>query len=166
MKHAFLALLLLAGAVAFAQETRMYSLKPIEIAPGPRYFYGGQRLYGDFSALEIPFLEANDDEVLRLYRNAKGIRSAERVVALVPLGYLLFTATRGTGRQALRSGTYWTVFGGTLVAGLSLNIVRNSIVRRAVVRYNKHLPRAAFGVVAEPLPTGNAAPGLGLSVKF
>jgi len=166
MKYVSLLLFMVATGTAFSQETRTYSLKSIEIAPGPRYFYGGQRLYGDFSALEVPFLEANDEEVLRLYRHAKGIRNAERIVALVPLAYLLFNATRSaSSRQALRNN-YWTVVGGTIVVGLSLNIVRNRIVRRTVVRYNGHLPRAAFGVMVEPLPTGTSAPGLGLAVKF
>ena len=155
MKPLLLILLVLAGAAALAQETSALRLKPIEIAPGPRYFY------------EVPFLEANDGEVLRLYRNAKRLRSVERVVALVPLGYLLYTATRSANsRQSLRNGSYWTVVGGTLVVGLSLNIVRNGTMRRAVVLYNQRLPRAAFGVLVEPLPTGGTAPGLGLAVKF
>ena len=166
MKHALLALFLLAGAAAFAQETHTYSLKPIEIAPGPRYFYGSQRLYGDFSALEVPFLESNDADVLRLYHNAKRIRNAERVVALVPLAYLLINGSRSfNSGQAIRR-YYWGVLGGTIVVGLGLNVVRNGVVRRAVVTYNQRLPRSAFGVIIEPLPDGRAAPGVGLAVKF
>lgn len=167
MKHAFLLLFLLAGAAALAQETRTYSLKPIEIAPGPRYFYGPQRLSGDFTALEIPFLELGDGEVWRLYRNAKRIRTAERLVAFVPLAYLVINGSRRSfsSRQAVRN-YYLGIVGGTFVAGLGLTIVRNGVMRRAVVTYNQRLPKAAFGLMLEPLSTGGTAPGLGLAMKF
>lgn len=166
MNYTFLAFFLLASAAAFAQDTRTISLKPIEIAPGPQYFYGSQRLYGDFSALEVPFLESNDADVLRLYRNAKRIRNAERVVALVPLAYLLFNGSRTFNTVQARRRYYWGVLGGTIVVGLGLNVVRNGVVRRAVVTYNQRLPRSAFGLIIEPLPDGRAAPGVGLAVKF
>jgi hypothetical protein len=165
MKPLFLVLCLLSGVAAFAQETRTFSLKPIEIAPGPRYFYGGQRLSGDFTALEVPFLELGDNEVWRYYRNAKTIRTVERVIAVVPLAYILF---RGTRNSVTRSNynTYYWVLGGSIVVDIGLAIVRNGVMRRAVMTYNQRLPRSAFGVMVEPLPDGRAAPGLGLVMKF
>ena len=165
MKYTFFALCLLFCAAALAQETRTFALKPIEIAPGPRYFYGPQRLSGDFTALEIPFLELGDGEVWRLYRDAKHIRTAERLIAFVPLGYLLFSGPRRFTTRGTVQPYYW-VLGGTLVAGVGLNIVRNGVMRRAIVTYNQRLPRSAFGFTIEPLPDGRAAPGLGLAVKF
>lgn len=165
MKLLFSFLLVLAAGAAFAQETRTFTLKPIEIAPGPRYFYGPQRLSGDFTALEVPFVELGDGEVWRLYRNAKRIRTAERLLAFVPLGYLLVRGPRRFASHGTVQPYYW-VLGGTLVAGLGLTIVRNGVVRRAVVTYNQRLPRSAFGLMLEPLPDGRAAPGLGLAVKF
>ncbi len=164
MKFLFLALFVLMAGTVVAQETRSFSLKPIEIAPGPRYFYGGQRLSGDFTALEVPFLELHDEEVFRLFRNAKRIRTAERVIAFVPLAYFLF---RGPRNSITRNyNTYYWILGGTFVVGLGLNIVRNGVVRRAVVTYNQRLPRASFGASVQPLPLGGVAPGLGVQVKF
>lgn len=167
MKLAYLTLFLLSGAAAFAQETRTFTLKPIEIAPGPRYFYGGRRLIGSMEALQVPFLELNDEQVLRTYRTANGLRIGSRVVSVVPLAYLLFRGRNVTFRRE----DYWTVFWATVAVSVGLDIGRNFTVRKAIRLYNERLPaeaygRGSLGLSVQPTPVGTVAPALNLALKF
>ena len=83
-----------------------------------------------------------------------------RVIGLIPLGYVLLN--RNTN-----NGTYWTVYGGSVVASLTLGIIGNSQVNKAVGRYNEMMRQPRVGLSAAPvLLTGQYALGAGVSWGF
>lgn len=141
-------------------------LLPIERAYGSSalgsvYFYGGKKLSSPYS-LEIPFFELNDPEVTHHFRAYRTLVTVGRLTALVPLAYILFqNNNRNSG------GTYWTVYGGSLVASLTLTLVGNGQVNKAVTRYNEMLIQPRVGLSVSPIPmTGQAALGAGVSLGF
>lgn len=139
-------------------------LRPIERAIGSSalgsiYFYGEKRLSSPYS-LEVPFFELNDPLVSHHFSAFRSWTTISRVTALVPLIYILAQPGRGS------HGGYWTVYVGSIVASVGCNIIANSHVNKAVIRYNGLL-RAPLrlGLSAEPVPAG-AAFGVGISQRF
>lgn len=139
-------------------------LLPIERAYGSSslgsvYFYGGKRLSSPYS-LEIPFYELNDPDVSHRFQTFRTLTTLSRLTALVPLAYILLSSNR-TG------GTYWTVYGGSIAASLTLSIIGNGQINKAVTRYNELLRQPRMGVSLAPIPlTGQYAAGLGISYGF
>lgn len=140
-------------------------LLPIERAFGSSslggvYFYGGKKLSSPYS-LEIPFFELDDPEVSHHFQVFRTLTRVGQLTALFPLVYILFQ----NNRQSV--GTYWTVVGGTAATSLTLTIIGNSHVNKAVTRYNEMLRQPRVGVSATPVPlTGQAALGVGVSWGF
>ena len=139
-------------------------LLPIERAYGSSslgslYFYGGKKLSSTYS-LEIPFYELNDPTVNHRFQTFRTLTTLSRLTALVPLAYIVLSTNR-TG------GTYWTVYGGSIVASLTLSIIGNGQINKAVTRYNELLRQPRMGVSLAPIPlTGQLAAGLGVSYGF
>lgn len=140
-------------------------LMPIERGYGSSslssvYFYGRKRLSSPYS-LEVPFYEINDPIVNHHFQVFKTLTWAGRLTGFVPLGYLLFQ-----GRNANRT-TYWTIVGGSVAATLTLAIIGNSHVNKAVTRYNGLLRQPRVGLSVAPVPlTGQAAVGGGVAWSF
>lgn len=141
-------------------------LLPIERAYGSSalgsvYFYGGKKLSSPYS-LEIPFFELNDPEVTHHFKAFRTLVTVGRITALVPLAYILFQ-----NNNRYSGGAYWTVYGGSLVASLTLTLVGNGQVNKAVSRYNEMLSQPRVGLSASPIPmTGQMALGVGVSLGF
>ncbi|GAB3777087.1 hypothetical protein GCM10028818_23700 [Spirosoma horti] len=139
-------------------------LLPIERAYGSSslgslYFYGGKKLSSTYS-LEIPFYELNDPTVNHRFRTFRTLTTLSRLTALVPLAYIVLSTSR-TG------GTYWTVYGSSIVASLTLSIIGNGQINKAVIRYNELLRQPRIGMSLAPIPlTGQVAAGVGLSYRF
>ncbi|MVM40283.1 hypothetical protein GO730_25950 [Spirosoma sp. HMF3257] len=139
-------------------------LLPIERAYGSSslgsvYFYGGKKLSSPYS-LEIPFFELNDPDVSHHFQAFRTVTTLSRLTALVPLAYILLSNNR-------TNGTYWSVYGGSIVASLTLSIIGNSQVNKAVIRYNEMLRQPRIGLSADPVSlTGRTAIGVGLSYGF
>ncbi|WP_020606811.1 hypothetical protein [Spirosoma spitsbergense] len=141
-------------------------LLPIERAYGSSslgsvYFYGGKKLSSPYS-LEIPFFELNDPEVTHHFKAFRTLVTVGRLTALVPLAYILFQ-----NNNRYNGGAYWTVYGGSLVTSLTLTIIGNGQVNKAVTRYNDMLSQPRIGLSASPIPmTGQIAVGAGVSLGF
>ncbi len=139
-------------------------LQPIERAYGSSslgsiYFYGGKKLSSPYS-LEVPFYEIDDPTVTHHFRAFRTVTTLSRLTALVPLAYILI-------QRNTRNGTYWTVYAGSIAASLTLSIIGNSQVNKAVTRYNGLLRQPRVGVSVAPVPlTGQAAVGAGLAWSF
>lgn len=139
-------------------------LLPIERAYGSSslgsvYFYGGKKLSSPYS-LEIPFFELNDPDVSHHFQAFRTVTTLSRLTALVPLAYILLSNNR-------TNGTYWSVYGGSIVASLTLSIIGNSQVNKAVIRYNEMLRQPRIGLSVVPVPfTGQTAVGAGLAWSF
>ncbi len=138
-------------------------LMPIERAIGGGvssvYFYGGKKLSSPYS-LEVPFYELNDRTVTHHFQTFRTMTTLSRIVGLIPLGYVLLN--RNT-----TNGAYWTVYGGSVVASLTLGIIGNSQVNKAVGRYNEMMRQPRVGVSASPIPlTRQYALGAGISWEF
>ncbi|AUD05144.1 hypothetical protein [Spirosoma pollinicola] len=139
-------------------------LLPIERAYGSSslgsvYFYGGKKLSSPYS-LEVPFYELNDPDVSHRFQTFRTVTTLSRLTALVPLAYILLSSNR-TG------GTYWTVYGGSIAASLTLSIIGNAQINKAVTRYNQLLRQPRVGISFSPVPlTGQLAAGVGVSWGF
>lgn len=141
-------------------------LMPVERAAGSSslgsvYFYGGKKLSSPYS-LEVPFYELNDPAVNHHFQAFRTMTTLSRLVGLAPLAYILVQRSRN-------NGTYWTVFGGSIVASLTFNVIGNGQVNKAVSRYNQMLrqPRVSAGISAAPVPlTGQVAVGAGMAWRF
>lgn len=139
-------------------------LLPIERAYGSSslgsvYFYGGKKLSSPYS-LEIPFFELNDPDVSHRFQAFRTVTTLSRLTALVPLAYTILTRNQN-------NGTYWTVYGGSIAASLTLSIIGNSQINKAVTRYNELLRQPRMGVSFAPVPlTGQLAAGVGISWGF
>lgn len=126
---------------------------------GSVYFYGGKKLSSPYS-LEVPFYELNDPTVSHHFRTFRTMTTLSRLTGLVPLAYVLLQKNRN-------NGTYWTVFGGSVVASLTFNVIGNSQVNKAVTRYNQMLRQPRVGMSVAPVPlTGQAAVGAGVAWRF
>lgn len=139
-------------------------LQPIERAYGSSsvgsvYFYGGRRLSSPYS-LEIPFYELDDPAVSHHFRTFRTLTTISRLTSLATLVYVLFNPNG-------RNGTYYTVYGGSVAASLTLLIVGNSQVNKAVTRYNQLLRQPRVGLSSQPVPlTGRTAVGAGMAWTF
>ncbi|QDK83012.1 hypothetical protein EXU85_32155 [Spirosoma sp. KCTC 42546] len=139
-------------------------LLPIERAYGSSslgslYFYGGKKLSSPYS-LEIPFFELNDPDVSHHFQAFRTVTTLSRLTALVPLAYILLSNNR-------TNGAYWSVYGGSIAASLTLSIIGNSQVNKAVKRYNEMLRQPRIGFSADPVSlTGRTAIGVGISLGF
>lgn len=139
-------------------------LMPIERAYGSSslgsvYFYGGKKLSSPYS-LEIPFYELNDPDVSHHFQVFRTVTTLSRLTALLPLAYIVLSSNR-------TSGTYWSVYGGSIVASLTLSIIGNGQVNKAVTRYNTMLRQPRVGLSMAPIPlTGQPTVGAGVSWGF
>lgn len=123
------------------------------------YFYGGKRLSSPYS-LEIPFYEINDPTISHRFQAFRTLTTLSRLTALVPLAYILFTKNQS-------SGTYWTLYGSTIATSLTLSIIGNSQVNKAVMRYNELLRQPRVGLSIAPVSvTGQVAVGAGIAWGF
>lgn len=140
-------------------------LLPIERAYGSSslgsvYFYGGKKLSSPYS-LEIPFYELNDPDVSHRFQAFRTLTTLSRLTALVPLAYILIQ-NKGYNRAG-----YWTVYGGSIAASLTLSIIGNIQVSKAVTRYNEMLRQPRIGMSVAPVPlTGQVAVGAGVAWGF
>ena len=140
-------------------------LLPVERAFGSSslgsvYFYGGKKLSSPYS-LEVPFFELDDPEVSHHFQVFRTLTKVGQLTALFPLVYILFQSNRQS------PGTYWTVVGGTAVTSLTLTIIGNSHVNKAVTRYNEMLRQPRVSISASPVSlTGQPALGVGVSWGF
>lgn len=126
---------------------------------GSVYFYGRKKLSSPYS-LEVPFYELDDPTVNHHFQTFRALTTLSRLTALVPLAYILV-------RRNTRNGTYWTVYGGSVAASLTLSIIGNGQVNRAVTRYNGLLRQPRVGLSVEPVSvTGQAAVGAGIAWGF
>ncbi len=168
-------LILLLGNATYGQRQRADTghyrtepipahLMPIERAFGSSsigsvYFYGGKRLSSPYS-LEIPFYEIADPTVTHHFKVFRTMTTLSRLTALLPLAYILIQNQRN-------NGTYWSIYGGSIVASLTFSIVGNSQVNKAVTRYNELLRQPRVGLSVAPLPMpGQVAVGAGVRWGF
>ncbi|MVM29471.1 hypothetical protein GO755_05465 [Spirosoma sp. HMF4905] len=139
-------------------------LLPIERAFGSSslgslYFYGGKKLSSPYS-LEIPFYELNDPDVSHHFQAFRTLTTLSRLTAIAPLAYILLTSNR-------TNGTYWSVYGGSIAASLTLSIIGNGQVNKAVTRYNEMLRQPRVSISAARIPiTGQVSMGAGLVWSF
>jgi|GEM_PF-5210537 len=154
MKNLCLLLLALTATSAAAQtrplwsETRSFSLKPIEMgggAGGPRYFYDGKRLGNNPEALQVPFLQLADGDVLRQYRKARALTLVGGAAAFAPLALLAASSGNGGG---LSTRTFVGVCAATVGVSMGFVIGRNFTLRRAVRLYNERIAGERYGRVS------------------
>ncbi len=154
MKNVLLLFLLLAGGVACAQTpsfpsvTRSFTLKPIEVGEGmggPRYFYDGRRLGSNPEALQVPFLQLADGDVLRQYRKARTLTLVGGAAAFAPLALLAANTGDGGG---LNTRTFVGVCAATVGVSMGFVIGRNFTLRRAVRLYNERITGERYGRVS------------------
>lgn len=172
MRYIFLFVLLVSTHLVVAQqragEDTVYyrsapiprHLLPIERAGGTIYFYGGKRLSSPYS-LEIPFYELNDPTVTHHFRTFRTLRTLSQLTSLATLAYLVFSPGRG------RDDAYWIVYGSSIAASLTLSVIGNRQVNKAVTRYNELLLQTRIGVATPLVPlTGQPAVGAGVAWSF
>lgn len=140
---------LLAAFSVSAQQYRTIELKPIT-KQGWKYYYDFKKVSTPL-ALDVPLLAVNDQEVNRYLKASRTWRSAQNIVTLVPLVYLL-TLPR---QQYVDPETFWWMFGGTIAAQLGMEAVVHAKLGKAVDKYNMLILR----------PTGSAQ-GMGLQVTW
>lgn len=157
MKHYLLLALLLATGTAFGQNlnplqnTRSFSLKPIEVGPGPRYFYDGKRIGSNPAALQVPFMQLADGDVLRRYRKARTFSLVAGAVAMAPLAYLFAQHRQSDFRINTFAGLYAT----SISMSLGFTLSRNHHLKRAVRLYNERIVNDRYGRLERqkiPLP--------------
>lgn len=132
---------------AQAQFTKSIYLKPIEISPGPRYFYGGKPLKNGFAALEIPLNEMNDAEIRKHILSYRTTQTLGRIITTVPTIYFLTI-----GRQNYSNQTFTTYFLTSIGVSIGANVIANSFARKAVKRYNFLIANTQVGLNLKPLP--------------
>ena len=126
---------------------------------GGVYFYGGKKLSSPYS-LEIPFYELNDPDVSHHFQTFRTLTTLSRLTSLAPLAVLVLSRNRN-------GSTYWTVAGSSVVASLTMVIIGNSQVYKAVTRYNEMLRQPRLGLSVAPVPlTGQIAVGTGITWAF
>jgi hypothetical protein len=126
---------------------------------GSVYFYGGKRLSSPF-ALEVPFYELNDPTVNHHFRAFRTLTTISRLTSLATLAYVIFNKNG-------RNSTYWIVYGSSIGASLTLAIIGNGHVNKAVTRYNEMLRQPRVGMSIAPIPlTGRQAIGVGVAYRF
>lgn len=141
-------------------------LLPIERAAGSSslggvYYYGGKKLSSPYS-LEIPFYELNDPDVSHHFQAFRTLTTLSRLTALVPLAYIILQSNK-----SYNSGAYWTVYGSSVAASITLYIIGSSQVSKAVARYNGMLRQPRIGMTVAPVPlTGQVAVGAGVTWPF
>ena len=139
-------------------------LLPVERAYGSSslgsvYFYGGKKLSSPYG-LEVPFFELDDPTVTHHFRAFRTFTTLSRLTSLATLGYVIFNKNGS-------NGTYWVVYGSTIAASLTLSIIGNGHVNKAVTRYNELLRQPRIGLAVDPVPlTGQAALGAGITLRF
>ncbi len=174
MKNILLScLFLILSIVGFAQKTDstyyeappvvVSYLKPISVEGG-RYYYGNHRLSsgGGGYVLEIPFVELDDPEVNRRFKNYKLTRSISQTLSFLPILYFLYSVNR----KSYVSKDYWTIYIGSIVGVTVSDLIGSHQIRKGVERYNLRLERNKFGFSAQPLPNQTVAFGFGLSRSF
>ncbi|MCY7352953.1 MAG: hypothetical protein LH606_20230 [Cytophagaceae bacterium] len=157
MKHLLLLALLLAAGTAFGQNlnalqnTRSFSLKSIEVGPGPRYFYDGRRIGSNPDVLQVPFMQLADGDVLRRYRKARSFGMAAGAVAFAPLAYLFTQRNSG-----FRTDTFAGLYAGAIGMSLGFTLSRNHTLKQAVQMYNERIVNDRYGRFERqnPLPQG------------
>lgn len=126
---------------------------------GTVYFYGGKKLSSPF-ALEVPFYELDDPTVNHHFRTFKTLNTLSKLTSLATLAYVLFSKNGS-------NSTYWIVYVSSVGASLTLLVIGNGHVNKAVTRYNEMLRQPRVGMSLSPVQlTGSVAPGLGVSYKF
>jgi len=143
--------LVLSAFQAAAQKYRTIELKPIT-KQGWSYYYDFNKVSSPV-ALEVPLLAVKDDEVTRYLKASRNWRTAESIVILVPLVYLLTLPKQGTVDQE----TFWWVFGGTIALQLGMEAISHAKLGMAIDRYNY--------IILQPTGSASSA-GLSVTWKF
>lgn len=147
LKHTLTSIFLCLSIGAQSQFTKSIYLKPIEISPGPRYFYGGKPLKNGFAALEIPLNEMNDAEIRKHMLSYRTTRTLGTIITTIPTIYFLTV-----GRQQYTSQTFTTFFLTSIGVSIGSTVIANSFARKAVKRYNFLIANTQVGLNVEPLP--------------
>lgn len=118
------------GLTALAQQYKTIELKPIT-QQGWKYYYDLKKVSGP-TALEVPLLAVNDQEVTRYLRSYRSWRAAESFITFIPLIYFLSLPRN----QYVDPNTFWWIFGGTLAVQLGLEAIAHVKLGKAVDKYN------------------------------
>lgn len=122
-------LALVTGA-AMSQTYKTVELKPIT-QQGWKYFYDLKKVSSP-SALEVPLIAVNDEEVTRHLKGFRTYQTIESVVVIIPLVYVLSLPRN----QYVDPNTFWWVFGGTLAVQLGLEAISHVRLGKAIDKYN------------------------------
>ncbi len=151
-------------AKSFAQIDRKM-LFPIEIKQnflGTKFIYDRQIIENPLG-LQIPLLQLRDTEVNLGYLTFKKQRKTVQVVSLISTGFSLYTIFN---REKVSSGTYWGIFGGTVLISGYLNIKSNLHLGKAIKKYNEVISQNKVGLVFDKSPDNQLILGFGVSHNF
>lgn len=149
---------------SFAQIDRKV-LFPIEVKQnflGTKFIYDRQTIENPLG-LQIPLLQLRDTEVNVEYLTFKKQRKAVQIVSLVSTGLSLYTIFN---REKVSSGTYWGIFGGTVLISGYLNIKSNIHLGKAIKRYNEVISDNKVGLVFDKSFDNQSILSLGISHSF
>jgi hypothetical protein len=149
---------------SFAQIDRKM-LFPIEVKQkfwGTKFIYDRQTIENPLG-LQIPLLQLRDTEVNVEYLTFKKQRKAVQIVSLISTGFSLYTIFN---REKVSSGTYWGVFGGTVLISGYLNVKSNSHLGKAIKRYNEVISENKIGLIFDKSYDNQAILGVGISHSF
>jgi hypothetical protein len=149
---------------SFAQIDRK-ALFPIEVKQniwGTKFIYDRQTIENPLG-LQIPLLQLRDTEVNFEYLTFKKQRKAVQIVSLISTGFSLYTIFN---REKVSSGTYWGVFGGTVLISGYLNVKSNIHLGKAIRRYNEVVSENKIGLIFDKSFDNQAILGVGISHSF
>ena len=149
---------------SFAQIDRKF-LFPIEVKQnilGTKFIYDRQIIENPLG-LQIPLLQLRDTEVNFEYLTFKKQRKAVQIVSLISTGFSLYTIFN---REKVSSGTYWGVFGGTVLISGYLNVKSNIHLGKAIRKYNEVVSENKIGFIFDKSFDNQAILGVGILHSF
>ena len=149
---------------SFAQIDRKM-LFPIEVKQkflGTKFIYDRQTIENPLG-LQIPLLQVRDTEVNLEYLTFKKQRKTVQFVSLISTAFSLYTIFN---REKVSSGTYWGIFGSTVLISGYLNTKSNIHLGKAIKRYNEVVSDSKIGLVFDKSLNNQVVLGVGISHNF
>ena len=156
--------LLLIFIKSFAQNDRK-NLFPIEVKSkflSIKYIYDRQTIENPL-ALQIPMLQARDNEVNVEFLKFKQQRKAAQIVNFASVGITLYSLFN---REKVSNELYWGTFAVTALISGYLNARSNKHLVKSILRYNEVVSENKIGLILDKSYQNQAIVKLGFSHSF